>query len=91
MPLADWMIPDMSLSAQAQLQNDIKVLRAHGAQNINDTVELTCSLMQQNALHRTLLRQAVGRVAELEMIMFLAENRRPSPLRRLARLLRLST
>lgn len=89
MPLAEWMIPQMSLSAEAQLQNDLKALRTHGPTNIKDTVELACSLLQQNATHRTLLRQAVGRVAELEMILFLQEHpRRPSLLRRLKNMLR---
>lgn len=78
MALAEWMIPQLSLSAEAQLKFQLETLKAHGPTNIEDTVQLTCSLLQQNAINSALLRQAVGRIAELEMTLMLQERPRPS-------------
>jgi hypothetical protein len=88
MALAEWMIPRLSLSAEAQLKHQVHVLRAEGPTNIKETVELSCALLQQNAINSTLLRQAVGRIAELEMTMMLQERQKVSPWRRLLGLYR---
>jgi 1,2-phenylacetyl-CoA epoxidase catalytic subunit len=88
MALAEWMIPRLSLSAEAHLQYQIKTIKAEGPSHIQDTVELACSLVQQNAINQTLLRQAIQRVAELELTLLLMESRRPSWLDRLKQLVR---
>ena len=81
------MIPRLSLSAEAQLNYQMQVLKAQGPSNIKDTVELSCALLQQNAINSTLLRQAVGRIAELEMTMMLQERQPVSRWRQLRQLL----
>lgn len=74
MALADWMIPKPSLAAQAQLQHSLQVLRRDGRAQIDSTIELTAQLLQQNMHYRTLLKQAVGHIAELELREFLQSS-----------------
>lgn len=71
MPLADWMIPQPSLAAQAQLQHSVCVLRANGRNEIDATIQLAEDLMKQNMHYKTLLCQAIGRISELELQAFL--------------------
>jgi hypothetical protein len=89
MALAEWMIPRLSLAAEAHLKYQVETLKKHGPANIQDTVQLTCSLLQQNAMNSAMLRQAVGHIAELEMILMLQERQTPSLRRWLLRRFRL--
>ena len=70
----EWMVPQLSLSAEAQLLQNVHDVQKHGAKNPHATVELACSLLQQNAIQQALIRQATHRIAELERTQFLAER-----------------
>jgi len=71
MTLADWMVPQLSLSAELQVRHSIDTLQAKGADNIEDTVKLACSLVQQNAVQQAIIRQATGYIAQLELQILL--------------------
>jgi hypothetical protein len=82
------MVPQLSLAAEAQLQHSVKTLQAHGATNIQDTVSLACSLVQQNAIQQAILRQATAHIAELELELLLGSSKRPpNPWKRLSQYL----
>jgi hypothetical protein len=81
MAFSQWMVPQLSLSAEAQLQHSLQVLREHGATNIKDTVELACSLAQQNAIQQAIIRQATAHIAELELVQLLRSYEKPLTLR----------
>lgn len=88
MPLANWMIPELTLSAEAQLEHQKRVLAAHGATNIESTIQLAISLLEQDARHRSIICKATAHIAELELFILLhANERRPSLLRRLKNLI----
>lgn len=71
MTLADWMVPQLSLSAELQVRHSIDTLQAQGANNIEETVKLACSLVQQNAVQQAIIRQATGYIAQLELQILL--------------------
>lgn len=71
MTLADWMVPQLSLSAELQVRHSIDTLQAKGADNIEETVKLACSLVQQNAVQQAIIRQATGYIAQLELQILL--------------------
>jgi hypothetical protein len=88
MALADWMIPTLSLSAEAQLIHNKRTLEVHGPADMERTIRLTCSLLEQNALQESIIRKATGHIAELELYILLNCNkRRPSLLERLRKFL----
>ena len=69
-----WLVPQLSLSAEAQLLQNVHELQKHGPDNPRATVELACSLLQQNAIQQAIIRQATHRIAELEQAQFLIES-----------------
>lgn len=66
----DWLIPNPSLAALAQLQHNLATVRK--CTDVMRLMSLTESLLQQNMLYGTLLKQATHRIAELEREQFLA-------------------
>lgn len=88
MALAEWLIPRLSLSAEAQLQSHLNVIRTEGPENVDQLVRIACSLAQQNAIQAAIIRQAIGHVGALEMNVELG-RKSPHPIQRLAKLLRL--
>lgn len=66
---SNWMVPRLTLSAEAQLQSTLQTLDAHGAENPEETVKLAKALAQQNVIQQAIIRQAVGYVAELELVL----------------------
>lgn len=64
----DWLVPELTLSAEAQLTQNLHDVQKHGVDNPHATVQLACSLLQQNAIQQALIRQAVHRIAELEQL-----------------------
>jgi hypothetical protein len=71
MALADWMVPQLSLSAELQVRHSVDTLQTKGADNIEETVKLACSLVQQNAIQQAIIRQATGYIAQLELQILL--------------------
>lgn len=71
MALADWMVPQLSLSAELQVRHSVDTLQTKGAENIEETVKLACSLVQQNAIQQAIIRQATGYIAQLELQILL--------------------
>lgn len=67
MTLASWMIPELSLSSQLQLESNKRTVRNLVASNPNEVAELTCTLMTQLSLQESILRKATHRIAELEL------------------------
>ena len=88
MTLAEWLIPRPSLSAQAHYRHTCATLRAEGPSNIPQTIELACSLAQQNMMQQAIIRQAIYRISELELTSLLETSApRPTFGQRLSRLL----
>lgn len=78
MSSTDWMIPRVSLSAEAHLQSMLTTLDTHGERNPEETVRFAKSLAQQTVVQQAIIRQAVGHIAELEMVLFLLQQQ-PRP------------
>lgn len=76
MSATDWMIPRVSLAAEAYLQSTLVTLDAHGTDRPEETVRLAKALAQQNTIQQAIIKQAVARVAELELELIL---RQPEP------------
>lgn len=63
----DWMVPKPSIAAEANLRHAIHAVRNEGPHNVPGLIDLTESLLQQNLLYRTLLKQATHHIASLEL------------------------
>lgn len=82
-----WLVPKLSLSAEAQLEHNIRVLREEGANDIEGTVRIACALIQQNAIQQAIIRQAIGHIGQLEMEALLGNQpHRPRLLHRIRKL-----
>lgn len=75
MSATDWMIPRVSLSAEAYLQSTLVSLDTYGTAQPEETVRLAKALAQQNTVQQAIIKQAVARVAELELELILLEPR----------------
>lgn len=67
MTLSDWMIPELSLSSQVQLESNKRSVRNHVEANPVEVAELACTLMTQITLQESIMRKATRRIAELEL------------------------
>lgn len=74
-----WLVPKLSLSAEAQLLQNMHEVQKHGPANPHATADLACSLLQQNAIQQALIRQATHRIAELEKLQFSIESSHRHP------------
>lgn len=77
MAFSDWLVPKPSLAAEANLRHAIHAVRNEGPQNVSRLIDLTETLLAQNMHYKTLLRQAIGHVAELEMQALLKQSTPP--------------
>lgn len=84
----EWLVPKLSLSAEAQLRTNIAALESEGPHNVDQLVRVACSLTHQNALQAAIIRQAIGYIGELEMGIHLSSCKRPGLVQRLFNLLR---
>lgn len=80
----NWLVPQLSLSAEAQLEHNLRVMREEGTKDIEGTVRIACALIQQNALQQAIIRQAIGHISQLEMEALLCDK--PQRLRLLDRI-----
>ena len=67
MAWGEWLVPKLSLSAEAQLRSNITAIEREGPQNVEQLVRLAVSLVQQNAYQAAIIRQAIGHVGEIEL------------------------
>lgn len=77
MALAEWMIPELSVSAAVELENSKRVLRNHARSNPDQVAAIACSVMEQAVLQQAIVRNATKHIAELEMVLFLSETSTP--------------
>jgi hypothetical protein len=63
----DWLVPKLSLSAQAQLEASKRIALNEAKQSPDALAKLCVSLLEQNALLTAITRQATAHIAELEM------------------------
>ena len=67
MAWGEWLVPKLSLSAEAQLRSHISAIEREGPQNVEQLVRIAVSLVQQNAYQAAIIRQAIGHVGEIEL------------------------
>jgi len=78
MSLAEWMIPELSVSAALELENNKRILRNHIHADPAKVAAIACSVMEQCALQQAIVRNATKRIGELEMVLFLSEASTPN-------------
>lgn len=69
-----WLVPKLSLSAEAQLEHNLRLMREEGHKDMEGTVRIACSLIQQNAIQQAIIRQAIGHIGQLEMEALLTDQ-----------------
>lgn len=67
MTLANWMIPDLSLTSELQLEAHKRVVRNNATERPEEVADLACTLMTHLTLQESILRKATHRIAELEL------------------------
>lgn len=67
MAWGEWLVPKLSLSAEAQLRSHISAIEREGPENVKKLVSITISLLQQNAYQAAIIRQAIGHVGKIEL------------------------
>jgi hypothetical protein len=72
MAWADWMVVNLSLEEQLQLEREARSVLSHD--DHDQIAELCAQLIKQTHYQQTLLNQAVGRITELEAEGFLRES-----------------
>lgn len=83
MAWGEWLVPKLSLSAEAQLRSNIAAIEREGPEQVGQLVKIACALTQQNAIQAAIIRQAIGHVSELELRVELGSSRkRPSLMQR---------
>jgi len=72
MAWADWMVVNLSLEEQLQLEREARSVLSHD--DHDQIAKLCAQLIKQTHYQQTLLNQAVGRITELEAEGFLRES-----------------
>lgn len=72
MAWADWMVVNLSLEEQLQLEREARSVLSHD--DHDQVAKLCAQLIKQTYYQQTLLSQAVGRITELETEGFLRES-----------------
>lgn len=71
MAWADWMVVDLTLEEQLQLEREARAILSHDDRE--EVAQLCSQLIKQTHYQQVLLNQAVGRITELETESFLSE------------------
>ena len=79
MSFGDWMVPELSVNAELQLEYSKRLIRANVRQKPEEIAELTCSLTQQLMLYQSIVRKATHRIAELELTTVLFDSQVADP------------
>ena len=72
----EWMVVNLSVEESLNLENQARVPLRHD--NAEEVAALCSTLIKQNHHLTKLLKQAVGRIAELETTIYLTESNRRS-------------
>lgn len=64
---ADWMVVNLSLEQQLSLEKDARI--PHQTTDVGQIRQLCSQLIRQNQLQQIMLKQAVGRITELEAMI----------------------
>ena len=72
---ADWMIVDLPLEEQLTVEQQIRA--AKNCEDVDEVRELCGQLLRSATMQKTLLRQAVSRIAELEQTVEVLEAKKP--------------
>ena len=67
MAWGEWMVPELSLAAEAQLASAKHTLLQEVHQHPEQVAELAWASMQQAAMLQSIMRKATARIAELEL------------------------
>lgn len=73
MSFGEWMVPELSVNAELQLEYSKRLIRANTREKPEEIAELACSLTQQLMLYQSIVRKATHRIAELEIATVLFE------------------
>lgn len=73
---SSWMAYEISLSEELKLEQAIREVSAHP--DVAKVRALCASLMRSNYHQQQLLANAVGRIGELEVVLFLGAHAEPS-------------
>jgi hypothetical protein len=79
---ADWMVVDLTLEEQLQLEREARSVLSHD--DHTEIAALCAQLVKQTHYQQILLNQAVGRITELEAESFLHESTHVEEERRLS-------
>lgn len=77
MAWADWMVVDLTLEEQLQLEREARAVLSHD--DGEEVARLCFQLIKQTHYQQILLNQAVGRITELETESFLHETQNLLP------------
>lgn len=77
MTLSDWMVPNLSVSAELELENSKRVLRNHAESHPERVADLACSVVHHSYMQQSILRNATKRIAELEMTILFSKPQSP--------------
>jgi hypothetical protein len=67
MTWGEWLVPKLSLAAEAHMRSCICAIERDGPENIDQLVRIASSLIQQNAYQAAIIRQAIGHISEIEI------------------------
>lgn len=79
MAWAQWMVPELSLSAQLEIEHGRRVLLEQVHTRPEDVAKVAGDILHQNAMLQSILRKAIKHIAELELAEVLAEPRTAQP------------
>lgn len=72
---SNWMAYEISLNEELKLESAIREVSAHP--DIAKVRDLCAKLMRQNYHQQQLLSKAIGRIGELELVIFLGATAEP--------------
>lgn len=72
---SSWMVYEISLNEELKLEHAIREVSAHP--DIDRVRKLCAQLMRQNYYQQQLLANAVGRISQLELVVFLGAQAEP--------------
>lgn len=67
MSFGSWMVPELSIAAAAQLEQNKRAIRQNITEAPESVADVLCAVLEQNANYSSILRKATLRIAELEV------------------------
>lgn len=72
MTWGQWMVPELTISAAAQLEQNKRAMRQSITETPESVADVMCAVLEQNANYASILKKATLHIAELEMREVLA-------------------